>query len=95
MAGKPPWYCNPRTIACLVDFADLNDDDSIGYLELSAVLECDDIIQFAALVPNKKQSSQEKKDLALQAAVNAELSSVTIADYLEQADTMPVWEPLV
>ena len=42
-----PWFCNQRTIACLVDFADLNDDDSIGYLELSAVLECDDLIQFA------------------------------------------------
>ena len=25
-----PWFCNDRTIACLVDFADLNDDDSIA-----------------------------------------------------------------
>ena len=57
-----PWYCNLKTIACLVDFADLNDDDSIGYTELSAVLECDDLIQFAALVPNKKAKSQDKKD---------------------------------
>lgn len=110
-----PWYCNDRTIACLVDFADLNDDDSIGYLELSQVLarlqdaplrprllpsqgcfahvgiphlsllctfsplprtvacgstdercvqvlECDDLVQFAALVPQKKAKSQDKKD---------------------------------
>jgi hypothetical protein len=60
--GFPPWYVNERTIAVLIDFADLNDDDSIGYLELSQVLECDDIIEFAALVPNKKNASQEKKD---------------------------------
>ena len=60
--GFPPWYVNDRTIAVLIDFADLNDDDSIGYLELSQVLECDDIIEFAALVPNKKASSQDKKD---------------------------------
>jgi len=60
-----PWYCNPRTIACLIDFADLNDDDSIGYDELSQVLECDDLIQFAALVPNKKAASQDKKDRAM------------------------------
>ena len=57
-----PWYCNDRTINVLVDFADLNNDDSIGYLELSNVIECEDIIQFAALVPNKKANSQEKKD---------------------------------
>jgi len=57
-----PWYCNERTIAALVDFADLNDDDSIGYLELSAVLECEDLVQFAALVPNKKAKSQDAKD---------------------------------
>jgi len=57
-----PWFCNDRTIAVLVDFADLNDDDSIGYLELSQVLECEDIIEFAALVPNKKARSQDDKD---------------------------------
>jgi Ca2+-binding EF-hand superfamily protein len=57
-----PWFCNERTINVLVDFADLNNDDSIGYLELSNVIECDDIIQFAALVPNKKANSQDKKD---------------------------------
>ena len=34
----------------------------IGYLELSQVLECDDLIQFAALVPNKKAKSQDAKD---------------------------------
>jgi len=60
--SSPPWFCNDRTIAVLVDFADLNDDDSIGYLELSQVIECDDIIEFAALVPNKKAKSQDKKD---------------------------------
>ena len=60
-----PWYCNERTIAALVDFADLNDDDSIGYLELSAVLECDDLVQFAALVPNKKAKAQNDKDSAM------------------------------
>jgi len=57
-----PWYCNDRTIACLVDFADLNDDDSIGYLELSQVLECEDLVQFAALVPQKKNKSKDDKD---------------------------------
>jgi len=57
-----PWYVNERTLWCLVDFADLNNDDEIGYLELSAVLECDDIIAFAALVPNKKKESQVSKD---------------------------------
>jgi len=60
--SSPPWFCNDRTIAVLVDFSDLNDDDSIGYLELSQVIECDDIIEFAALVPNKKAKSQDKKD---------------------------------
>ena len=56
-----PWYCNERTIACLVDFADLNDDDEIGYLELSQVLECDSLVEFAALVPQKKAKAQEEK----------------------------------
>ena len=60
-----PWYCNDRTINVLVDFADLNNDDSIGYLELSAVIECDDIIEFAALVPDKKAKANEKKDAAM------------------------------
>ena len=59
-----PWYCNERTIACLVDFADLNDDDEIGYLELSQVLECDSLVEFAALVPQKKAKAQEEKDRA-------------------------------
>jgi len=60
--SMPPWFCNERTIACLVDFADLNEDDEIGYLELSAVLECDDLVQFAALVPQRKAKSQDSKD---------------------------------
>ena len=49
----------------LVDFADLNNDDEIGYLELSNVLLCDDIIEFAALVPNKKKEAQAEKDNAM------------------------------
>ena len=57
-----PWFVNDNTINVLVDFADLNNDDSIGYLELSNVLLCDDIIAFAALVPNKKGEAQLKKD---------------------------------
>ena len=57
-----PWYCNHKTIACLVDFADLNDDDSIGFLELSQVLECEDLKEFAALVPQKKAKAQMEKD---------------------------------
>ena len=57
-----PWFVNDRTINVLIDFADLNNDDSIGYLELSNVLLCDDIIAFAALVPNKKAGAQADKD---------------------------------
>ena len=57
-----PWFVNDRTINVLIDFADLNNDDSIGYLELSNVLLCDDIIAFAALVPNKKEKAQMDKD---------------------------------
>jgi len=61
-AAHCPWFVNDNTINVLVDFADLNNDDSIGYLELSNVLLCDDIIAFAALVPNKKGEAQLKKD---------------------------------
>jgi len=57
-----PWYINERTLWVLVDFADLNNDDEIGYLELSNVLLCPDIIAFAALVPNKKKESMAEKD---------------------------------
>ena len=57
-----PWFVNDRTINVLIDFADLNNDDSIGYLELSNVLLCQDIIAFAALVPNKKANAQADKD---------------------------------
>ena len=57
-----PWFINDRTLWCLCDFADLNNDDEIGFLELSQVLLCQDIIQFAALVPNKKKEAQAEKD---------------------------------
>ena len=57
-----PWFINDRTLWCLCDFADLNNDDEIGFLELSQVLLCQDIIQFAALVPNKKKEAQSEKD---------------------------------
>jgi len=60
-----PWYCNDRTVNVLIDFADLNNDDSIGFLELANVIECEDIIEFAALVPDKKANSQDKKDSAM------------------------------
>ena len=45
---------NDRTLACMIDMADLNGDDEIDYSELSAVIECDDILELAALVPDKK-----------------------------------------
>jgi Ca2+-binding EF-hand superfamily protein len=45
---------NDRTLAALVDMADLNGDDEIDYAELSAVIECDDLLELAALVPDKK-----------------------------------------
>ena len=57
-----PYYVNERTIAVLVDWADLNGDDEISYEELSAVLQCDDLLQMLALVPDKKAVSQEKKE---------------------------------
>jgi len=56
-----PACLNERTIAVLVDWADMNGDDNIDYAELSAVLLCDDILAFAELVPDKKQVSAAKK----------------------------------
>ena len=35
-------------------------DDQIDYNELSAVILCEDILEFALLVPDKKMVSQEK-----------------------------------
>jgi Ca2+-binding EF-hand superfamily protein len=52
---------NDRTIGAIIDMADLNGDDEIDYSELSAVIECDDILELAALVPDKKIVSQEKQ----------------------------------
>ena len=51
---------NDRTLACMIDMADLNGDDEIDYSELSGVIECDDILELAALVPDKKVVSAEK-----------------------------------
>lgn len=55
---------NDRTLACMIDMADLNGDDEIDYSELSAVIECDDILELAALVPDKKVVSKEKQEAA-------------------------------
>ena len=55
---------NDRTLAALIDMADFNGDDEIDYAELSAVIECDDLLELAALVPDKKivaKSLQEGK----------------------------------
>jgi len=45
---------NDRTLAAIIDMADANGDDEIDYTEMSAVIECDDILELAALVPDKK-----------------------------------------
>jgi len=55
---------NDRTLACMIDMADLNGDDEIDYTELSGVIECDDILELAALVPDKKVVSKEKQQAA-------------------------------
>lgn len=43
-----------RTISTIIDMADIDGDDQINYGELSAVIECEDILELAALVPDKK-----------------------------------------
>ena len=48
----------------MIDMADLNGDDEIDYAELSAVIECDDIVELAALVPDKKVVSAAKTEVA-------------------------------
>jgi len=63
-AADAPWYVNDRTIDVLVDWADLNEDDSIDYNELSAVVLCDDVLEFAALLPAKRAASQQTNLLA-------------------------------
>jgi len=45
---------NDRTLNALIDMADMNGDDEIDYFELSKVVECDDILELASLVPDKK-----------------------------------------
>jgi len=49
----------------MIDMADLNGDDEIDYSELSAVIECDDIVELAALVPDKKVVSAAKTEAAM------------------------------
>ena len=48
---------NDRTLAAMIDMADMNGDDEIDYFELSKVIECDDILELATLVPDKKVSA--------------------------------------
>ena len=52
---------NDRTLNCLIDMADLNGDDEIDYFELSKVIECDDILELATLVPDKKLEAAHLK----------------------------------
>lgn len=58
--ANKPHFINDRTIAVLVDWADLSGDDCIDYNELSNVLTCDDLLAFAELVPDKKATSKAK-----------------------------------
>lgn len=53
---------NDRTINAIIDMADMNGDDEIDYFELSAVIECDDILELASLVPDKKLVSKELQE---------------------------------
>jgi len=62
-AADAPWYINERTIYVLVDWADLNEDDQIDYNEISAVMQCADVLEFAAMLPKKKAESQKSNIL--------------------------------
>jgi len=53
---------NDRTLGAIVDMSDMTGDDMIDYFELSKVIECDDIIELFALVPDKKMVSKEKQE---------------------------------
>jgi len=53
---------NDRTLGAIVDMSDMSGDDMIDYFELSKVIECDDIIELFALVPDKKMVSAEKAE---------------------------------
>ena len=55
---------NDRTLACIVDMADADGNDEIDMFELSSVIECDDILELAALVPDKKLVAASKKAAA-------------------------------
>jgi hypothetical protein len=48
----------------LVDWADLNEDDCIDYNEISNVMLCEDVLEFAALLPRKKAEAQKGNILA-------------------------------
>ena len=54
----------------MIDMADLNGDDEIDYKELSSVVECDDLLELMALVPDKKAVSQAKAEAALPVGVH-------------------------
>jgi len=58
-AADAPWFVHERTINVLVDWADLNEDDQIDYNEISAVMQCEDVLEFAALLPKKRAESQK------------------------------------
>ena len=47
----------------LVDWADLNNDNEIDYNELADALMCDDLLAFAALVPDKKGAAQQERSM--------------------------------
>jgi len=86
---------NDRTLACMIDMADLNGDDEIDYIELSNVIECDDILELAALVPDKKIVSKEKQMKAQKVGKYG----CTIAELQHAATTIKekilMWNPSV
>jgi len=86
---------NDRTLMCMIDMADLNGDDEIDYIELSNVIECDDILELAALVPDKKIVSKEKQMKAQKVGKYG----CTIAELQHAATTIKekilMWNPSV
>jgi len=79
---------NDRTLAAIVDMADANGDDEIDYFELSKVIECDDILELAALVPDKKfvaaSLKEAKKTIGTRGATVAQVqhAATTIKERL-------------
>ncbi|KAL1518473.1 hypothetical protein AB1Y20_002764 [Prymnesium parvum] len=58
-AADAPWYVNERTIRVLVDWADLNNDGMLNYNEISNVMQCEDVLELAAVLPKLKAQSQQ------------------------------------